>query len=818
MRSAEELHHLGVTAINAGRVAQARQLLLKALTRTQEQELLARIESSLAYCAAQTGDRLVGLELCAAALARPDLAVNTRGSIHGQRGLLLMLEGQTTEALEAFDVAIHTLADAPDFLGRAHLNRGGVFLQQDDPGRAEADFLAAAELLDRAGLTVEAAMAQHNLGYCRFLRGDLVDALRDMEEARPVLAPLSAVSEATCEQDRAEVLMAAGLSREGRDSLRVAARIYSRRRLHQRSGEAELALARSLLLSDPAEALRVARVAGRRFARIGRDAWRVRAEGVVVAAELELGRRGPGIVSRADRIACELEAQGLESNAALARLHAVRVLVRRGEYDEARARLMRVRVRPATPLAVRLLARTARVELAQARGARAAALREVRAGLDELHAWQSTFGSLDLQTFVVGRGRRLAIYGLDLAAASRRPEVVFEWSERARMLASRIRPVRAPADVQLAEDLTELRQLVGGEDGLAVTDQRRHDELRRQVRERALHHVGSGEVTDPCSLVDVQAALGRASALVAYLVTHGRVVALNVTSGDARTLDLGPWEPVEALLGGLLPDLDMAGSDLPSSFAEMVRGKLVERLDEISSLLVTPLLSGMGDRRVVLTPSGLLAGVPWGLLPGFAGRPVTVTRSATSWLGRQDRPLRLGSAGLVAGPRVARAEAEVLAAAAVWPRSEALRGDAATSSAVSDLAARVDVLHVSAHGRHSAENPMFSGLELVDGPWFGYDIDQLPEVPDVVLLSACEVGRSQVRYGDELIGMTTAWLHAGVRCVVASAAAVHDDVAHDVLIGVHRGLGAGLDPAEALAAALPAASEGAPPAPFVCFC
>ena len=137
---------------------------------------------------------------------------------------------------------------------------------------------------------------------------------------------------------------------------------------------------------------------------------------------------------------------------------------------------------------------------------------------------------------------------------------------------------------------------------------------------------------------------------------------------------------------------------------------------------------------------------------------------------------------------------------------------------MSALAARVDVLHVSAHGRHSAENPLFSGLELVDGPWFGYDIDQLPEVPDVVLLSACEVGRSEVRYGEELIGMTTAWLHAGVRCVVGSAAAVHDDVAHDVLIGVHRGLGAGLDPAAALAAVLPAATAGNPPAPFVCFC
>jgi CHAT domain-containing protein len=134
---------------------------------------------------------------------------------------------------------------------------------------------------------------------------------------------------------------------------------------------------------------------------------------------------------------------------------------------------------------------------------------------------------------------------------------------------------------------------------------------------------------------------------------------------------------------------------------------------------------------------------------------------------------------------------------------------------VTELAGRVDVLHIAAHGRHSAENPLFSGLELADGSWFGYDIDQLPSVPQVVLLSACEVGRSSVRHGEELIGMTTAWLHAGVRWVIASAAAVNDEVAHDTLVAVHAGLRAGLDPAVALAAVEHRA--GAAPAPFVCF-
>jgi CHAT domain-containing protein len=252
-------------------------------------------------------------------------------------------------------------------------------------------------------------------------------------------------------------------------------------------------------------------------------------------------------------------------------------------------------------------------------------------------------------------------------------------------------------------------------------------------------------------------------------------------------------------------------------FAEAIRTELRGRLQHLDELLVAPLSEILVDRELVLTPSGALAGVPWTILPSNAGRPVTVAQSATSWLLRTTSPLRARTAGFVAGPRVAQADAETSAAAAVWPEATVLHGGDATAAAVSSLAASVDVLHVSAHGRHSSENPLFSGFELADGPWFGYDIDQLRSVPDVVLLSACEVGRSTLRGGEELIGMTAAWLHAGSRCVIASAAAINDGVAHDVLVSVHRDLTSGMHPAAALARAVAGIDPEGAPAPLVCF-
>ena len=75
-------------------------------------------------------------------------------------------------------------------------------------------------------------------------------------------------------------------------------------------------------------------------------------------------------------------------------------------------------------------------------------------------------------------------------------------------------------------------------------------------------------------------------------------------------------------------------------------------------------------------------------------------------------------------------------------------GTDATASRVGELAGRVDLLHLAAHGHHVADNPLFSTLELVDGPWFGYDLDQLPQVPETVILSACEVGATTIRRGE----------------------------------------------------------------------
>ncbi|MGL5825707.1 MAG: CHAT domain-containing protein [Nocardioides sp.] len=638
---------------------------------------------------------------------------------------------------------------------------------------------------------IEIAKAEHNLGYAEFLSGNLLAAILLMERSAVVLASLSPVARAVGAADRAEVLSACGLVGQAVDALDRAAHAFSLRRIRQSQAEAELAKARILLAFDPKSAASLARRAARRFRSRGSEDWALRAEVVALGGEVSLRPRN------ATRTATELHPRlrkhKLRVDAQTTALYAASAALAVGELSDTGRWIAKARVRAEDPMETRLLDRQVRARLAGARGRRAGAFVQARAGLDDLHEWLSAFGSLDLQSALVGRGRALAAYGLELATADGRPEVIFEWFERARVLVSRVTPVRAPRSADAEADLAELRRLQGI--GADTT------ELRDRIRQRAWYAPSIGRSAKPAPLADVQAALDT-DTLISLVRSENRLTAVVVTAANVHVVPLGAAEPVLSLLATLRADLDMAAADLPDPMARAVRESLVQRLADLSSALFAPMFGVPGDGRLVMVPAGALAGVPWSLLPALRGRPIAIARSATHWLAGVHQASRLARVGFVTGPGVPRAAAEVRHAAEQWDATTVTTALDGAADEVSKVAGAVDVLHVAAHGRHSADNPLFSGIELTGGPWFGYDIDQLLRVPSVVLLSSCELGRSTVRGAEELVGMTTAWLHAGTRCVIAAPVAVNDRVAAELLPSVHRGLASGAPPAEALAVAM----------------
>lgn len=809
---AEAKHRRGVDLANRGRYSNAQRVLADAFEAAEtagDVNLMARIVGTAAYVHARVGDVDEGERLCLEMLSREGLDEVTVAQLHGQLGALALERGLPDQAVEWLTKGADGLRDEPVRRANVLMNRSLVEMDRGRLDAAQADLEEAEAIYRAAGLAEEANQAIHNLGYLAMRRGDVLTALKTMQSVRDPLDEGSDVWAAINELDRAEVLRDAGLVTEAEMLLEKAAAVLGRKRAPRERAGAEYQLARSLLNHDPDRAVIAARVAARRFRTLGSDGWALRAEAIKLRAQLAVGRidRSGRPARQGHRLPSEATVEAVVSALRQHRFVAEAEALRLADL-RARVRLHRrpvpaaVRIPPRMPLEVTTLAHETRAAVAAVAGREGDCRRHAARGLDALIGMQSAFGSLDLQTSSAMRAGGLLTEGLSSALRSDRPDVIFEWSERARLMSQHVVPLRPPPDRDLVADLAELRTIrAAAGDGDWLADRRAHA-LERRIRDRQWASTAAGDATGRIAMTDALEALGEGEALVAYVFDGSRLVALTLSEGSAAIAELS-WKDVRALLTGLRADLDVAARVTSGPMSTLVRGSLGARVEHLSNVLVGSVESRITSaRRIVVLAPGVLAGMPWSMLPAFTGRALTVPGSASAWVTSRTRgPFRFQSAGFVIGPRVPRAAEEVAAARDSWPHAATLSDGAATVSAVTELASQVDVLHAAGHGRHAVDNPMFSGLELMDGTLFGYDIDLIDTVPDTVVLSACEVGRSSVRWGEEAVGMARVWLHAGTRAVVAAPVVVADDDACELLSAMHEGLAAGVGPSEALAAA-----------------
>jgi hypothetical protein len=437
-----------------------------------------------------------------------------------------------------------------------------------------------------------------------------------------------------------------------------------------------------------------------------------------------------------------------------------------------------------------------------------------------------------LQTGTAALGAELAGFGLRLALRGGSARHVFSWLERSRAQSFRIHPVRPPADPEAAEVLAELRQLgfliraaeLSG-DRTDPAHLARRAELQRQVRQRSWRADGLGQVTALADPSAVAAALARSGQALASIAVHdGRMLAVTIGAGRVRLIRLGEFGLAAEAALRLTADLDvLAGRRLPPRLEAVIRESLRRQTLVLEAEVVAPLLPVLGRGGVVIVPAGALASVPWGMLPGLRGRPVTVCPSASSWLAAWRAADAAGEPDgaavpvLVAGPDLRHALPEVSQIAAGYPDCHPLVAAAATVEATLRALDGAPLAHLAAHGHHDRENVLFSRLDLADGPLMAYDVQRLSQAPRHVVLSACDVGRTVVRPGDEILGFTAALLHLGTATVISSVSRVDDETALALMTAYHRALSAGSRPAEALALAAAGPAADAPLTPFVCF-
>ncbi len=759
------------------------------------------------------------------------------------RGGLLARIGRADEAIRHFDLAIVGLQqgqmiDSEAELVTVLLNRGVLHMSAGRLAAARADTEGAERAARASGADVAAFMATHNLGYVRFLSGDITGALETMAVATELL-PTGATGVPA--MDRARVLLSAGLVAEAREFIDQAIVSFTTHRATADLAEAlQISAEIALLNGDPG----LATMHARKAARIAIKRGNARAAMVIELVEdrsAALSRSYRSSRARARRdalnsadLAQRLMAADMTDDARVARLLQAQALLEAGDLAAAAraadAASTGDRFRTAVPLATRLHTRLVAGRIDLANGRRSAGLAEIRRGLDDLADFQARFGSQDLQSAAAIHGRDLARLGLRTATSTGSPAAILQWLERARAATTRLPAVRPPADPVLADELGALRVadeqaraalLAGKRDAAA---DKRVAELRRRVRARSWTVSGSGRPDRPPSLAGVQRLLADRrpdAGVVALFIGGGKIHALVITASRAMHLVLAERAELEAHRHRLQGDLDLLADErIPARLATVAAGSMSQSLGRMGEVFV-PVLNVLGRGPVLIAAVGPLATVPWLLLPGLEGRAVTVSSSVTRAIAGLDAPIPPAAGKgvlVVAGPEVTNGDKEAAAIAALHPGSLLLTGEQATGRAVLAAIPQGGLVHIAAHGHHEVGNPLFSGVKLADGLLFGYDFAPNPTLPGQVVLSSCDVGQTDERPGGEPLGLVAALVRSGVPTVITGTSRIADVVAEAAMVGYHEGLLSGAGPAESLADAVAAAREQTGlPAPFSCF-
>ncbi|HEU4492648.1 MAG TPA: CHAT domain-containing protein [Rubrobacteraceae bacterium] len=235
--------------------------------------------------------------------------------------------------------------------------------------------------------------------------------------------------------------------------------------------------------------------------------------------------------------------------------------------------------------------------------------------------------------------------------------------------------------------------------------------------------------------------------------------------------------------------------------------ELIAPLEPLLDEAVDPTSEETGaSRKLVIVPHGLLHRVPFHAL--FDGGSYLLERFEVSYapsakvyaLCQKRIPRGFDKALVlsVADPSIPAVAEETQAVVRHLPAAELLSDRQATVEALRLKAPGCGILHLACHGMFRADNPMFSALKLYDGWLAASDVIRLDLAGALVTLSACESGRNEIFAGDELMGLTRAFLGAGATTLVASLWLVQDDTTAELMETWYEHLRKGVGRATAL--------------------
>jgi CHAT domain-containing protein/Tfp pilus assembly protein PilF len=221
---------------------------------------------------------------------------------------------------------------------------------------------------------------------------------------------------------------------------------------------------------------------------------------------------------------------------------------------------------------------------------------------------------------------------------------------------------------------------------------------------------------------------------------------------------------------------------------------------ELYKLLIEPALPHIRGRELLIVPHDVLHYLPFHALLSSEEKyliqdyPVYYLSSASLMqFTREKRRASRESALVLGNPSLGDpaydlrfAEREAKEVAVVYPKSAVYLKEEASKPRAVSFSPKFEMLHFAVHAEFNEDDPLSSALLLApegggDGRLRVEEIFSLNLNADMVVLSACETGLGKISNGDEIIGLTRAFIYAGTPSIVTTLWKVNDRSSYELM-------------------------------------
>ncbi len=449
----------------------------------------------------------------------------------------------------------------------------------------------------------------------------------------------------------------------------------------------------------------------------------------------------------------------------------------------------------------------------QKQGKYAEAIERYMKAIELIEEQRSLLQNEEMRTLFFGQMTRTYDGIISALITAGKADKAFDYSERSRarafidVLGSKVNLSHGRASEVVAQEMDLKRRIAAMEllreesdkdEGREELGELKKDYNRflERLRKEDLEHASLLSV-EPLSLRDIQSRLQPNTALLEFHMLNDSVLVWTVRKEGTKVAII----PIGKK--GIIGRVKRLRESVADARAE---APVVEAARDLYEALLAPAGVRKGE-QLIIVPHGILHYLPFHILLQPDNRYLledhTISYLSSAGLMRftsdkqkkmQARILAFGNpdlGNLIYNLRYAEREARVIGT--IYPQSEIYLGKEASLQRAERSLAGYGVIHFATHGEFSETNPlessiMLAGDDIESGRLKTEEIFTLNIDASLVVLSACETAIGKVNTGDEIIGLTRAFIYAGAPSVITSLWRVNDKATYLLMSSFYQNL------------------------------